>query len=63
MGTGVPERLDAPLDELLPDRELVDPELLPEVGREPLDEREEDFDEVDDLDLDDRDGALATAVL
>ncbi|MDP7178802.1 MAG: hypothetical protein QF749_10960 [Verrucomicrobiota bacterium] len=63
MGTGAPERLDAPLDELLPDRELVDPELLPEVGREPLDEREEDFDEVDDLDLDDRDGALATAVL
>jgi hypothetical protein len=63
MGTGVPERLDAPLDELLPDRELVDPELLPEVGREPLDEREEDFDEVDDLDLDDCDGALATAVL
>jgi hypothetical protein len=63
METGVPERLDAPLDELLPDRELVDPELLPEVGREPLDEREEDFDEVDDLDLDDCDGALATAVL
>ncbi|MDP6250786.1 MAG: hypothetical protein QGI20_02490 [Verrucomicrobiota bacterium] len=63
MGTGAPERLDAPLDELLPDRELVDPELLPEVGREPLDEREEDFDEVDDLDLDDCDGALATAVL
>ncbi|MDP6084102.1 MAG: hypothetical protein QF497_09320 [Verrucomicrobiota bacterium] len=63
MGTGAPERLDAPLDELLPDRELVDPELLPEVGREPLDEREEDFDEVDGLDLDDCDGALATAVL
>jgi hypothetical protein len=63
VGTGAPERLDAPLDELLPDRELVDPELLPEVGREPLDEREEDFDEVDDLDLDDCDGALATAVL
>ena len=39
------------------------PELLPLTGREPLDEREEDFDEVDDLDLDDLDGALATAVL
>ena len=47
----------------MPDRGLVDPELLPEVGREPLDEREEDLDEVDDLDLDDFDGALATAVL
>ena len=43
----------------MPDRELVDPELRPLLGRELLDEREE----VDNLDLDDFDGALATAVL
>ena len=39
------------------------PELLPLLGFAPLVEREEVFDEVDDLDLDDLDGALATAVL
>jgi hypothetical protein len=42
----------------------VVPELLPLLlGFDPLVEREELFDEVDDLDLDDLDGALATAVL
>jgi|TARA_B100000929_G_scaffold181927_1_gene143997 hypothetical protein len=41
----------------------VVPELLPLLGFDPLVEREEVFDEVDDLDLDDFDGALATAVL
>ena len=34
-----PDRLDEVLEGLLPDRELVVPELLPVVGREPLDER------------------------
>ena len=43
----------------MPDPELLDPELRPLLERELLDEREE----VDDLDLDDFDGALATAVL
>ena len=43
----------------MPDPELLDPELRPLLGRELLDEREE----VDDLDLDDFGGALATAVL
>ena len=39
------------------------PELLPLLGLDPLVERGELFDEVDDLDLDDLDGALATEVL
>ena len=34
-----PDRLDEVLEGLLPDRELVVPELLPVVGREPLDKR------------------------
>ena len=54
-----PDRLDEVLEGLLPDRELVVPELLPVVGREPLDDV---FDE-EDRDFDDFDGALATAVL
>ena len=57
-----PDRLDEVLEGLLPDRELVVPELLPVVGREPLDERDDVFDE-EDRDFDDFDGALATAVL
>lgn len=57
-----PDRLDEVLEGLLPDRELVVPELLPVVGREPLDERDDVFDE-DERDFDDFDGALATAVL
>jgi len=60
---GTPERLDPPLEEPTPDRELVEPELLPLVGRELLGEREEDLDELDDLALDDFAGALATEVL
>ena len=57
-----PDRLDEVLEGLLPDLELVVPELLPVVGREPLSERDDVFDE-DDRDFDDFDGALATAVL
>ena len=57
-----PDRLDEVLEGLLPDRELVVPELLPAVGREPLEERDDVFDE-EDRDFDDFDGALATAVL
>ena len=57
-----PDRLDEVLEGLLPDRELVVPELLPVVGREPLDERDDVFDE-EGRDFDDFDGALATAVL
>ncbi len=57
-----PDRLDEVLEGLLPDRELLVPELLPVVGREPLDERDDVFDEAD-RDFDDFDGALATAVL
>ena len=57
-----PDRLDEVLEGLLPDRELVVPELLPAVGREPLDEPDDVFDE-EDRDFDDFDGALATAVL
>jgi hypothetical protein len=57
-----PDRLDEVLEGLLPDRELVVPELLPVVGREPLVERDDVFDE-EDRDFDDFDGALATAVL
>ena len=57
-----PDRLDEVLEGLLPDRELVVPELLPVVGREPLDDREDVLDE-EDRDFDDFDGALATAVL
>jgi hypothetical protein len=57
-----PDRLDEVLEGLLPDRELVVPELLPVVGLEPLDERDDVFDE-DERDFDDFDGALATAVL
>jgi hypothetical protein len=57
-----PDRLDEVFEGLLPDRELVVPELLPVVGREPLDERDDVFDE-DERDFDDFDGALATAVL
>ena len=57
-----PDRLDEVLEGLLLDRELVVPELLPVVGLEPLDERDDVFDE-EDLDFDDFDGALATAVL
>ena len=57
-----PDRLDEVLEGLLPDRELVVPELLPVVGPEPLDERDDVFDE-EDRDFDDFDGALATAVL
>ena len=57
-----PDRLDEVLEGLLPDRELGVPELLPVVGREPLDERDDVFDE-EDRDFDDFDGALATAVL
>lgn len=58
-----PERLEPPLEELTPERELVEPELRPLVGRELLDEPEGDRDELDDLALDDFDGALATEVL
>ena len=54
-----PDRLDEVLEGLLPDLELVVPELLPVVGREPLDERDDVFDEEER----DFDGALATAVL
>ena len=61
-GEPEPDRLDEVLEELLPDRGLVVPELLPAVGREPLDERDDVFDE-EDRDFDDFDGALATAVL
>ena len=57
-----PDRLDEVLEGVLPDRELVVPELLPVVGREPLDERDDVFDE-EGRDFDDFDGALATAVL
>ena len=57
-----PDRLDEALEGLLPDRELVVPELLPVVGPEPLDERDDVFDE-EDRDFDDFDGALATAVV
>jgi hypothetical protein len=57
-----PDRLDEVLEGLLLDRELVAPELLPVVGLEPLDERDDVFDE-EDRDFDDFDGALATAVL
>ena len=57
-----PDRLDEVLEGLLPDRELVVHELLPVVGREPLVERDDVFDE-EDRDFDDFDGALATAVL
>ena len=57
-----PDRLDEVLEGLLPDRELVVPELLPVVGREPLDGRDGVFDE-EGRDFDDFDGALATAVL
>ena len=57
-----PDRLDEVLEGLLPGRELVAPELLPEVGRELLDEREDVFVE-EDRDFDDFDGTLATAVL
>ena len=57
-----PDRLDEVLEGLLPDRELVVPELLLAVGREPLDEPDDVFDE-EDRDFDDFDGALATAVL
>ena len=57
-----PDRLDEVLEGLLPDRELVVPELLPVVGREPLDERDDVFDQ-DERDFDDFDGTLATAVL
>ena len=57
-----PDRLDEVLEGLLLDRELVAPELLPVVGREPLVERDDVFDE-EDRDFDDFDGALATAVL
>jgi hypothetical protein len=60
---GEPEadRLDEVL-EGLPDRELVAPELLPVVGRELLDERDDVFGE-DERDFDDFEGALATEVL
>ena len=61
-GEPEPDRLDEVLEELLPDRGLVVPELLPAVGRELLDERDDVFDE-EDRDFDDFDGALATAVL
>ena len=57
-----PDRLDEVLEGLLPDRELVVPELLAVVGLEPLDERDDVFDE-EDRDFVDFDGALATAVL
>ena len=57
-----PDRLDEVLEGLLLDRELVVPELLPVVGREPPVERDDVFDE-EDRDFDDFDGALATAVL
>lgn len=57
-----PDRLDEVLEGLLPDRELVVPELLPVDGLEPLDELDDVFDE-EDRDFDDFDGALATAVL
>ena len=45
-----------------PERELLDPELRPLVGRELLEDREEVFDDAG-LDLDDFDGAFATDVL
>ena len=62
-GLDPPVLVDPPLEELTPERELVEPELRPLVGRELLDEREGDLDELDDLALDDFDGALATEVL
>ena len=61
-GETEPVRLDEVLVGLLPDRELVVPELLPVVGRELLVERDDVFDE-EERDFDDFEGALATAVL
>jgi len=55
--------LAPPKEETEPDRlDEVLEGLLPVVGREPLDERDDVFDE-EDRDFDDFDGALATAVL
>ncbi len=61
-GERMPDRLEDVLDGLPPERELVVPVVLPEVGRELEDEREDVLEE-DDRDFDDFDGALATAVL
>ncbi len=58
----MPDRLEDVLDGLPPERELVVPVVLPEVGRELEDEREDVLEE-GDRDFDDFDGALATAVL
>ena len=57
-----PELLVVRRDVPTPERELLDPELRPLVGRELLEDREEGFDDAG-LDLDDFDGAFATDVL